>query len=481
MPPQPLFSFQQGAIARGRRLILPSISWSVAKGEHWLITGANGAGKSTLAEAIAGRHRVLRGQRSWPGLVGLPSHSIKLTSFTDTGHLFHNANAVHYYQQRFNAFDADGHLTVREYLLANGHNDASAIAALESLAAAELIDRERIKLSSGQTRKLLLAKCLAGKPEILIIDNPYLGLDARSRERLNHILDQLVAKTGITLILVSPNVMLPKCLTHRLHLEEGKISYSGAIDNPLSSPTIKAIAPELAKKLRSLFREASGVSPPPEVVRLEDVTVAYQGKAVLDQLNWRVLPGEKWVVSGNNGSGKSTLISLLYADHPQAYANRVYLFGKRRGRGESIWSVKKRIGFTSPELHAFFDAGLTARQVVLSGLTDTFAPAKDPTEEQLIFLETLFHFAALTQPQHLPFRQFSTGEQRLLLLLRALIKAPPVLLLDEPFQGLDALTIHRCRQLLELVLTEHRTLIFISHFKEEVPTMVNFELKLGTQ
>ena len=442
------------------------------------MTGDNGAGKSTLAEAVAGRHRVTDGQRNWPGLKGERSRGVRLISFTDTGPLFHNANAVHYYQQRFNAFDADGHLTVRDYLLANGHDDASAIAALTRFQATDLLDLERIKLSSGQMRKLLLAKALAGQPKILVIDNPYLGLDAGSRARLNTMLDGLVRDNDVSLILVGMTADQPTCITHRLHLEAGKITHSGAITDDL--PPRKQGQPDVESldDISQHFKETPETSAYKEILRLEEVSVSYGKKVMLNNLNWMVRPGDKWVVSGNNGSGKSTLLSLIYADHPQAYANRIYLFGSRRGRGESIWDIKRRIGFTSPELHAFFDGNLTARDVLLSGLSDTFNPPKTITPNQEGILQALLRFSGLALHSTKPFRQFSTGEQRLLLLLRALIKAPPVLLLDEPFQGLDARTIERCRRLLYAVLTPKRTLIFISHFRKEVPEKVGLELEL---
>lgn len=474
----PLLHFENLALARGNVPVLHGIDWALNPGEHWLVTGNNGAGKSTLAEAVAGRHRVTVGRRSWPGISGERSRVIRLISFTDTGRLFHNANAVHYYQQRFNAFDADGHLTVRDYLLANGHDEPSATEALHRLAAADLLDRERIKLSSGQTRKLLLAKALAGRPEILVIDNPYLGLDAGSRARLNAMLDDLVASGGISLILVGTSVHPPYCITHHLHLEDGVVAYAGAIGGYIASDAATPHTPAQLHKIVRHFRKA--VVPPDyeEVIGMEHVAVGYGNKVVLEDLNWKVKPGEKWVVSGNNGSGKSTLLSLIYADHPQAYANRIYLFGRRRGRGESIWDVKRRIGFTSPELHAFFAGELTAREVLLSGLNDTFRPPKTVTRDEEDLLTALLQFSRLPAAGTRPFRQYSTGEQRLLLLLRALIKAPAVLLLDEPFQGLDPETIGRCRRLLDAILTPERTLIFISHFREEVPEGVELELRL---
>jgi molybdate transport system ATP-binding protein len=270
----------------------------------------------------------------------------------------------------------------------------------------------------------------------------------------------------------------PSCITHRLHLEEGTATYAGAVSDYLASSTQQPTAEVLPDDIVRHFKATTLATDFKEVLRLEEVSVAYGNKVVLDQLNWVVRAGEKWVVTGTNGSGKSTLLSLIYADHPQAYANKIQLFGIRKGRGESIWDIKRRIGFTSPELHAFFDGSLTARDVLLSGLNDTFQPPKKISPDQESILQALLHFSGMEAAATRLFRQFSTGEQRMLLLLRALIKAPPVLLLDEPFQGLDAATIERCRQLLSAVLTPERTLIFISHFRAEVPKGVDLALGL---
>ncbi|MEM9259349.1 MAG: ATP-binding cassette domain-containing protein [Bacteroidota bacterium] len=475
----PLVALQNLTIARGTTPILREIDWTIHHGEYWVVTGANGAGKSTLVEALTGRHRRLAGSRSWPGLRDGVAGSIRLISFTDTGRLFHNANAVHYYQQRFNAFDADGHLTAGQYLIANGHTSASARAALRKLGAGELFDRERIKLSSGQTRKLLLAKALAGQPQVLVIDNPYLGLDAGSRSSLNQLLEGLVATTGITLILSGQFSHLPECITHRLHLVAGHVDSATTIASGELLPASPPLDEVALSKIGLYFRSREHSLRCQSVIRLEKVSIAYGEEVVFDDFSWTVRPGEKWVVSGANGSGKSTLLSLIYADHPQAYANRVYLFDHRRGRGESIWEVKRRIGFTSPELHTFFAGQLTAREVVLSGLTDSFRPPKRPALEASRLLDALFAYAGLATRKEAIFNHFSTGEQRLLLLLRALIKAPPVLLLDEPFQGMDAVIVNRCQQLLSAIMTPERTVVFISHFREEVPEGVNLELRLG--
>src|SRR5688572_13384763 len=104
---------------------------------------------------------------------------------------------------------------------------------------------------------------------------------------------------------------------------------------------------------------------------MKKVSVQYGDKIILDEVNWKVMKGERWLLSGPNGAGKSTLLSLITADNPKAYANSIFLFGKKRGSGESIWDIKKKIGFISPELHLFFDQGTSCFDVIASGLFDT--------------------------------------------------------------------------------------------------------------
>ena len=199
---------------------------------------------------------------------------------------------------------------------------------------------------------------------------------------------------------------------------------------------------------------------------------------ILDNLSWQVKPGEKWMLKGQNGAGKSTLLSLLYGDNPQAYSLPVYLFDQKRGPGQSIWAIKERIGFTSPELHAYYDQDLLARHVVWSGLTDTFHVKPGTPTEFRVITEALFEYFGILECLNRPFSQLSTGIQRLVLFMRALIKVPPVLLLDEPFQGFDQPTIQACRSLLSKVLDEQFTLIFITHFKHEAPSIVDQTFRL---
>lgn len=461
----------------GNLPILNDINWTVFKGQHWIITGEIGAGKTILAKTIARKCRIMEGH------LELGNGKITIISFTDTSKLFRNANTIHYYQQRFNAFDADGHLTVNTYLKSSGYdeNNLKHTELIQNLGMQELMDKERIKLSSGQTRKMFLARAILSNPQLLILDNPYIGLDASSRIYLNNLLDKLVKEHGITLILSGHYEQLPHSISHRIHLAKGKVICKGKLEevaHKLTPNRTSNTSPILAKLVK-YYRQNAVPLKHTSVIRLEDVSVKYGDTTILKNLSWNVLPGEKWVLQGNNGSGKSTLISLIYGDNPQAYANKVFLFDKRRGRGQSIWEVKALIGFTSSELHAFFDANPLACDLVFTGLFDGFTLKKMPSPEVIAFGKWLFQYFEIEKYYTTPFNRLSTGTQRLLFFLRALIKVPPVLFLDEPFQGMDDLVMQKCRGLLDQLLDDRHTLIFVTHFEKEIPQQVNQILDLN--
>ncbi len=187
--------------------------------------------------------------------------------------------------------------------------------------------------------------------------------------------------------------------------------------------------------------------------------------------------GERWAGLGPNGSGKTTLLSLICADHPQAYGNELFLFGERRGSGESIWDIKGRIGLVSPELHLYFSEPLTAARTAATGFFDVMT-ARPTTAEQDVRVRDLFAEFGIASLLDRSFAQLSTGEQRLVLLIRALVKKPPLLVLDEPFQALDAAMIRRARDYLDTRLRSDQTLLFVTHYAEEIPRTVDRRLRL---
>jgi molybdate transport system ATP-binding protein len=267
---------------------------------------------------------------------------------------------------------------------------------------------------------------------------------------------------------------LPSCINRLLHLESGKVQHHGQFDNGQAPKITSAseVSPELINLLKRPVTASYST-----VLKFDQIKIEYKKKTIIECLDWTVKRGDKWVVRGPNGSGKSTLISLTYGDHPQAYSNKITLFDRTRGSGESIWDIKQEIGFTSPELHSYFNYNHPAIDVVLSGLTDTFF-VQDRKPEWNELASELFDYFGLKGQMQKPFLTLSTGTQRLLFFMRALIKVPSVLLLDEPYQGLDQETISRCNELLKNILSDEHTLIFISHFPDEVPEVVDKRLSL---
>ena len=477
--------------------ILKGITWSIKQGEHWMITGDNGSGKTSLCKCLCMKLRISSGKLDFPfseqQKTQFPGESIRMVSFTDTSKLFRSVNNLHYYQQRFNAFDSDGHLTTLQYLQTGGfsYKNKEHVQLIHTLGISDLLDMERIKLSSGQTRKMLLCKALLDKPKILILDNPYIGLDSESRTVFNRLLDQLIRQNDMSVILSGQFTSIPDCITHHIHLKDGRIALKQKRQKILSKNPYKFKHTQNIDKeyfthkknilyvIKRHFEHGANDSIVEEVLELKNVSVKYGDRLILNNLNWKVNKGEKWVLKGRNGSGKSTIVSLLYADNPQAYAHQVSLFGKRRGRsGESIWDVKKQIGFTSPELHAYFFKKISALDLVLTGLSVRFEKIKTPTQDKTELAHLLLEYFEIKHFSNRLYHTLSTGVQRLLFFIRSMIKCPQLLLLDEPFQGLDQRSVNLSKLLLSTILGDQHTLIFISHFEDEVPTVVEKVLDL---
>ncbi|RZK61188.1 MAG: ATP-binding cassette domain-containing protein, partial [Hymenobacter sp.] len=233
-------------------------------------------------------------------------------------------------------------------------------------------------------------------------------------------------------------------------------------------------------ELRALHTPAPDAPPPfRTLVRLRDVTVRYGEKVVLDAITWEVKPGERWALTGPNGAGKTTLLSLLNGDNPQAYGKDITLFDRRRGTGESIWDIKRHIGFVSPELLHYFPGQLTSQQVVETGFTDKLVRA-GTTPAQRALASRWLRVLGLAASAALPLRQLPASQQRLVLVARALVKSPPLLLLDEPGQGLDAAQLAHFRAVLDrLCASSPVALIYVSHYEREIPSSVSQVLRLA--
>ncbi|MDI3322665.1 ATP-binding cassette domain-containing protein [Pinibacter soli] len=459
------------------KAVLDDISFTLNKGEHLMITGVSGSGKTLLAKAIAGKifHEGTIAFHDTNGNAAQP-HIIMV----DQHYHFKNRSNVStfYYQQRFNSMDAQDAATVREELencisavqtvnYASPETD-NYLSLLEKFDMAHRIDAPLLQLSSGEHKRFQIIKTLLQKPDVLILDEPFVGLDIETRKKLKALINELAAN-GTTFIIICDHADIPSAITHVAYLQDGHLKEFAPASSFDSLPTVAS---------NTITKKAIPSSPlTPDfstTIEMKNVSVKYGGKQILHNIDWKVNRGEKWLLKGHNGAGKSTLLSLITGDNPQAYANEIYLFDKRRGSGESIWDIKKNIGYVSPELQWYFDNTVNCFQAVASGLFDTIGLFKHINKEQEEQVNKWLDYFELTAYGSKLLSALSASQQRLALLARAMVKNPPLLILDEPCQGLDQLQKNNFIELVDaLCEDDQRTLIYVSHYAEEVPEAVN--------
>jgi molybdate transport system ATP-binding protein len=463
------------AVRPGGDVVFRDLSWTLRAGETWAVVGPVGSGKTSLAELLLGHHPFTAGTITYPFLERLsvggpavwPADVIRHVSFKDDSWLF--SYARHYYQQRFNFIEARDDRTLDAFLRSGASvTDETIAAAARQLGIDDLRPLSLIKLSSGQIRRGRIARALLARPELLILDEPFLGLDVAGRGEVAVILGDLVAAGQRVLLITRPDD-LPTWVTHVLELDRLAVCFGGM--------RAEFVARQPAHvKPASVLPAAKAMAGEP-IIEMRKVGVRYGERVVLRDVTWTVRAGERWAVVGPNGSGKTTLLSLICADHPQAYSNDLFLFGERRGSGESIWDIKRQIGLVSPELHMYFSEPLTAARTAATGFFDVMA-ARPTTREQDARVRALFVEFGIAALAERPFARLSTGEQRLVLLIRALVKNPLLLILDEPFQALDAALIRRAHDYFDKRLRPEQTLLFVTHYAEEIPHTVNRRLRL---
>ena len=466
---KPIVRIESGLpMVREWQLAAP-VDFVFGAGEHIAVFGRNGAGKTKLVEIILGRHPVKKGiiEYAFPSPVRkYVSENVKYLAFKDC---YGGETEQNYYlQQRWNSWD---------------------------------VDDERILLSSGELRKHSLSKVLGTEPCLLILDNPFVGLDAASRLVLGEQLREIVegGKTSLMLVL-SREDEIPPFMTHVVEVKDeivlpkkrladwlaergtetcgkeqdcgpGQAISTGDAHCNADSPTLE--------NGPSARRAADDPASSTEIVRLNKVTIRYGERTILKDLDWVVRKGEHWSLTGPNGSGKSTLLGLVCADNPQSYACDISLFGRKRGSGESIWDIKKHIGYVSPELHRSFKRDITAERIVANGLRDFHGLFTKANEEEIRTARKCLERFGAGHLAGTSFLNMSSGEQRIVLLARAFVKNADLLILDEPFHGLDDENVRMVRGIIEeYCQNPDNTLLMVTHRMEELPSCIDHNLTL---
>ncbi|SAC70140.1 putative molybdenum transport ATP-binding protein ModF [Enterobacter cloacae] len=446
-------------------------------GESWAFVGTNGSGKSALARALAGELNLLKGEYQ--------SDFTRLTrlSFEQLQKLVSDE------WQRNNTDllspgEDDTGRTTAEIIQDEVKDPARCERLAEQFGITPLLNRRFKYLSTGETRKTLLCQALMSEPELLILDEPFDGLDVQSRAQLASLLASL-NQQGYTLVLVLNRFdEIPEFIQHAGVLADCNLTETGEKTALLKQALIAQLAHSeqldgitLPEPDAPSARHALDPHQPRIVLR--DGMVAYDDRPILNRLSWTVNPGEHWQIIGPNGAGKSTLLSLITGDHPQGYSNDLTLFGRRRGSGETIWDIKKHIGYVSSSLHLDYRVSTTVRNVILSGYFDSIGIYQAVSDKQHKLAQQWLDILGMdNRVSDAPFHSLSWGQQRLALIVRALVKHPTLLILDEPLQGLDPLNRQLIRRFVDVLISEGETqLLFVSHHAEDAPSCITHRLE----
>jgi molybdate transport system ATP-binding protein len=505
---EPFISLDDVSLRLHDRVVFEHTHWEILGNQHWAIVGPNGSGKSTMVRAVCGQVPIVEGRivyhfwgngRSSGDLKrGLPQDQVAYVSFDAQREILGYQNAFH--QARWNSDRGADALSVSEYLsedrvrrinryqVSKEQFDSAVFRARRAKAIRlmevdALLERSIIHLSNGERRKVFIARALLRAPQLLVLDNPFTGLDRHFRARLMGIVERLMQGHMRVVVVSTGRDEVPGGVTHVLRVENGRIAAQGPREVVLDSGSRDSIRDERsrtagmesASRRRPEIRETDGQV----LLRMDNVKVSYDGVKVLDEINWTVRRGENWALLGPNGSGKTTLLSLILGDNPQAYANRITLFGRHRGSGESIWEIKERIGWVASELHLYYPGTVPCFDVVCSGFFDSVGLYRRCSDEQRKTASTWMDRLGIAGYADAMFGRISEGEQRMVLLARALVKHPWLLILDEPCQGLDRDNRERVLRTIDVVGSQIDTsVIYVTHRPDDVPNIITHVMRL---
>lgn len=484
------------SVSLNGKTILEKISFELPDGDSLAIVGPSGSGKTTLGRLIAGLSQASSGK--------LEIDETMVCRLVDQQDDFLAASHIPsgYYGQRYENLGLDDVPTVGDFMqnIASSvqreilHSDIPEV--LRQMGMSSLLNRKLMFLSSGERKRLQLAAALLQNPDLLVLDQPFVGLDVSSRKNLEEHMMRLQA-AGKTLVLICDEEHIPEHIDRVLRLEKGGaaklIFRSEFVPEKPEKQEFEDVTHlfDLVRSSRqNLFEYA---------VKMKNVNVSFNGTVILKNISWEVKSGDRWALLGPNGSGKTTLLSLITADNPQGYSNDLVLFDRKRGSGETVWDIKSRIGFVSPELHLYFLRGngifntipgignssgysrrtISCQDVISSGFHDLIGFSDEPSGIQK---QRMLAWLSILQLDHLAgrfFHEASLSEQRMLLLARALVKMPSVIILDEPCQGLDFRQTHRFTEMLDFICPRlGSTLIYVTHYEEEIPKCIHLRLQL---
>ena len=441
---------------------LKHINWQIEQHQHWLITGANGAGKSALAAVLAGYGEILAGNTS-----GLPCN-IGWVSFEAQAELI---------QAELKKDDADildvislG-TPVREIIFTAEIDTTVAQGLIHKFELNYILDRAFRKLSTGESRKVILIRALSCHADLLILDEPFDGLDSTAHTLLQHHLAEVVQHTPVVMVLNRFDE-IPEFISHIAYMEQGELRHQVKREDTQAYGELYQLLHLKTTDLQVPVADTDNVipalDPQQPLVKLSNICIKHTDMVLLNDLNWSIEPNQNWQLSGPNGSGKTALLSLITGDHPQCYTNDIFVFGYQRGNGESIWQIKQYIGYVSTALQWEYRVGTSLRNVIISGFYDSIGLYSRSSDRQKQIADQWLALLGMQNRGDQPFNKLSYGDQRLLLIARAMVKHPPLLILDEPCLGLDDINRQLILALIEKICAARETsVIYVNHHAQD--------------
>ncbi|KAJ6258622.1 hypothetical protein Dda_6669 [Drechslerella dactyloides] len=509
----------------------PSLSFSIpslasARPQRWSIIGPSDAGKSTFLQVLQGSHLCVPPTgRAFPALTiqrKYPVSSIGLVDFGARG-TFGEPVVGEYMSSRYESRRGATDLTLRQWLERTAldlplYTDNFDFAAHDASRAAEvpltavttglrlekLLEQPVSTLSNGQGRRARIAQALLKGVDLLLLDEPFMGLDPWSVEQLSDLLEKISSPeaTSITSQVVlaqRPQDHLPDWVTHIVYLQGGKVAAMGSRDDVIAEVARRGVVIGDSSRDHGILErvyQSTNIDSPKEkedpdakarddaLVEMDGIRIFYRDREILKDFSWTVKRGERWGLFGPNGSGKTTLLSIITSDHPLSYSQPVKLFGRSRlptrgTPGISIFELQSLIGHSSPEIHQFFPRNLALRRAVESAHADTFlSPPRLPRGAREAIDSIFKSFDISETAQQRPFGECSVSMQRLALFMRAVVKRPDIVILDEAFSGMDEGLRDKCMRYLQEALEDRQALIVVSHLDGEIPAVVDRWVRL---
>lgn len=500
-------------IEKSRQTVVQNFSWEMKTGEAWLIIGPNGGGKADFLQALDGSF----GLKITPN----PSNDEEVSLYSN---LFENSvetvsleRAARLIQEERDNDESEyieggvdhgrtGRIFIAEGItgkikkgstLPSIAKELDAFPEIKLCGVQKILDRGIKYMSTGEIRRTLLARALVSRKKLLLLSDPFAGLDAESRQILLEFFNTIASKqlndskndSTFPRIILSMEryVEIPCAITNVLEFTGGKVSFCGTksdyekiveqknIENEKIRKENYETFAQTVKKLSNDVNSFMGLSASCDesdiLVEMHNVNVGWEDHKVLRSLSWTLKKGEHWLIRGSNGSGKTTLLELITGDNMQVFSNDIKIFGKPRGSGETIWEIKHKLGIVSYRLHVEYRmlGGTSLQDVIISGFHDSIGLYETATDTEIAAAKEWLKLGGFAGREKESFGSLSYGEQRAVLILRGAVKCPPLMILDEPCHGLDEEMRQKTLDLISLIAQSGTTTILhVTHEPSEV-------------